>query len=63
MFISSARINIAATRLIVTLLNRKRDDINLTDTFDVRSPVRLVLAEKNAYKDKKSIFFQSCERS
>ncbi|KAG4032214.1 hypothetical protein MFRU_007g01250 [Monilinia fructicola] len=59
MFISSARINIAATRLIVTLLNRKRDDITLTDTFDVRSAVRLVLAEKNAYKDKKSIYFSN----
>lgn len=56
MFVSRARINVAATQLVVTPLNGTRENITITDILDGRSAVRSFLGQKGTYTDTDSIY-------
>ncbi|KAI9644695.1 alpha,alpha-trehalase ath1 [Ciborinia camelliae] len=55
-FISRARLNVAATQLIVTPMNGTTERVTITDCLDGRSAVRSYLGDKGAYDDTPSIY-------
>ncbi|ESZ94010.1 glycoside hydrolase family 65 protein [Sclerotinia borealis F-4128] len=55
-FTSRARVNVAATQLIITPLSETTENITVTDILDGRSAVRSFLGQKGVYNDTASIY-------